>query len=55
MKIKVTLTIDLDESEWAAANGVRRDQVTADVKKYVQNVVQNSVEIDSASGEVEAR
>lgn len=55
MKIRVTLEIDIDESEWAAANGVTRAQVRTDVKRYVENHVQQAAAIDEAYGSVKVR
>jgi hypothetical protein len=55
MKILVALMIEVDESEWAAANGVTRAQVGRDVRRYVENHVQQAPAIVEASGVVTAR
>lgn len=55
MKISINLEIEVDESEWAAANGVTRAKVTQDVKRYVVNHVQQAPAITEAYGEVKAK
>lgn len=42
MKVRVTLTIDVDPEAWTLAYGTEPDQIRDDVKTYVLGTVQHS-------------
>lgn len=39
MKVKITLTVDVDSEVWASEYGLDKSEVRADVKSKVQNDV----------------
>lgn len=41
MKIKISLTIEVDPKEWGYGTGDSAAEVRADVRRYVLNSVQN--------------
>lgn len=57
MKIKISLTIEVDPQEWAAVygTGTAAAEVREDVKTYVQNQVWESPGIQESGGKVTIR
>jgi hypothetical protein len=52
MKIRVTLTVEIDAKAWADNYGVDPEDVRNDVRQYILTNVQGSAGIEEAHGEV---
>lgn len=47
MKVRLTVTVEVDPAEWADAYGVELDEVRADVRNYFTNQVLASAATDA--------
>jgi hypothetical protein len=54
MRVRVSLTIELNPEDWMLAFGIERAGVREDVKNYVTNLVQSSAIFDRDTGECAA-
>jgi hypothetical protein len=42
IKVRMTVTVEVDTSEWASLYGINESEVREDVKGYIRNLVQQS-------------
>ncbi|MDP3889847.1 hypothetical protein [Nocardioides sp.] len=54
MKVRIALTVEIDEQVWAEEYGLDRTQVRADVRRYVTNAVDSHLS-DLGLGQVDHR
>lgn len=46
MKVRVVLTVDVDVEAWMATYGVARDEVRADVHRYLANLAWSQLDCE---------
>lgn len=50
MKIRVSLTVEIDPDKWSKNNGTERSEIREDVQSYVLNQIQCAASIEEADG-----